>query len=293
MLRIPSAPDGGISGAHRGHRPGRRRNWLLVQPPSRRSQFLSNGLRLLYDHAVRLKLCIDVAGRSPRVIGESHRRTAEDVNVGDQAAPGQPIAEPTERLGDRPSIEEWVVRAHATCNSSTATNTPRRRDAAGARTMASARAARVLNGNQSRRSDRDSDHDGAAYSSRAARCSASAARNTSRRSLPVPGGSSVSSANLAGDGSQLYSSRNSAMDRHRSPSSASASKRPSLARVIGRHGRALAPMRLTVLQGTSITSISLRAQADLGRLNSGHGRPGRADARQRGLDRPPFSETAP
>jgi hypothetical protein len=203
----------------------------------------------------------------------SLRATAEDVNVGDQATPGQPIAEPPERLGDRRSVKKRGVRAHATCNSSAATNTPRRRNAAGARTMASARAARVLNGNHSRRNDRDSDQDGPARSSCAARCSASAARNTSHRSSPVPGGSSVSSAHRAGDGSQLYSSRNSAINRHRSASSAPASKRPSLARLIGRYGRALAAMRLTVLHGTSITSILGPAQASLVGLNSGTARP--------------------
>ena len=73
-----------------------------------------------------------------------------------------------------------VCAPHATSNSWAATSTPRRRNAAGAWTSASICAAQVLNGNHNRRSDLASTHVGAPQPSRAARCSASAARNTSR-----------------------------------------------------------------------------------------------------------------
>jgi hypothetical protein len=112
-------------------------------------------------------------------------------------------------------------------------NTPRRRNAAGAWTSASTRAARVLNGNHNRRRDLGSTQVGAPRPSRAARCSASAARNTSQRSSPTPGGSATSRSCLASGGSQRYSSRNSAASRQRRDSSAPTSSTLSRAKVIG------------------------------------------------------------
>ncbi len=86
------------------------------------------------------------------------------------------------------ALGQGAASAHATSSSCAATKTPRRRKAAGACTIASARAALVLNGNQNRRKDRDAAHGGADLPSRAARCSATAARNTSHRSSPRSGG---------------------------------------------------------------------------------------------------------
>src|SRR6185437_9741162 len=140
---------------------------------------------------------------------------------------------PTERPRNRLPVKKRIIRAHATSNSCGATYTPWRRNAAGACATASTRAARELNGNHSRRNDRDSAQVGPDRPSRAARCSASAARKTSQRSSPVPAGSSSSNASRVGASSQPYSSRNSATSRHRPDSSACCSKRPSLASVSG------------------------------------------------------------
>jgi len=137
-------------------------------------------------------------------------------------------------LDGRP-IEQWVIGAHATPNSWVATYTPRRRNAAGAWTNVSTRAARVLNGNHNRRSDLDSTHERAPRPSLAARCSASAARNTSQRSSPVPGGSASNRPHRVSSGSQRYSSKNSAINRHRRDSSAPAGRAPSRAKLSGRY----------------------------------------------------------
>jgi hypothetical protein len=126
--------------------------------------------------------------------------------------------------------------AHATSNSWAARNTPRRRNAAGACTTASTRAAFELNGNQKRRSDRVSLHDGPARPSRAARCSANAAKKTSQRSSPVSAGSASRSTSREPEASQRYSFRNSATSRHRKDSSADVSKSANRIKVIGWYG---------------------------------------------------------
>src|SRR5262249_57341398 len=128
-----------------------------------------------------------------------HRRATENIDVGNDTTPCQPIPEPPERLFDRLAIKKRIVETHATSSSWAATYTPRRRNAAGAWTTASTRAARVLNGNQNRRNDRDSAQDGAAWPSRAARGSASAARNTTQRSSRGPAGSPCQQPKTAGE----------------------------------------------------------------------------------------------
>src|SRR5262249_10521973 len=149
---------------------------------------------------------INIAGGSPRVVGQGHGRTTENVYVSDQTTPRQAIAQPPKSPLYCLSIKKRVNDAHATSNSWAATYTPRRRNAAGAWTTASTRAARVLKGNQKRRSERDAAQGGAARPSRADRCSAKAARNTSQCSSPVPSGSLASSLGRANAGSHRYSS---------------------------------------------------------------------------------------
>lgn len=178
---------------------------------------------------MRLKDSIDIASRPTGIVSQRHRRTTEDIDIPDNAAAGQPVAEPTESILNGGPIEQRIIGAHATPNSWAATYTPRRRNAAGAWTNASTRAARVLNGNHNRRSDLDSAHEGAPCPSRAARCSASAARNTSQRSSPVPDFRRQQTPPRI----QRYSSRNSAINRHRRDSSAPASKAPSRAKLSG------------------------------------------------------------
>src|SRR5206468_3797204 len=130
----------------------------------------------LFEHdAVGLEDGIDVAGRPAGVVGECHGGAAKDVDICDDAAALETIAQPLESVLNRGPIEQRVRYGHATSSSCGATYTPRRRNAAGAWTSASTRAAGVLNGNHSRCSERDCAHCGAPWPSRAARCSASAA----------------------------------------------------------------------------------------------------------------------
>lgn len=55
--------------------------------------------------AVRLKQCIDVAGSPAGIVGESHRGTAEHVEVRDHAPPGEAVAEAAERIFDARPVE--------------------------------------------------------------------------------------------------------------------------------------------------------------------------------------------
>ena len=81
---------------------------------------------------MRLKDSIDIASRPTGVISQRHHRATEDVEIRDNAAAGQPVAEPTEGMLDCRPIEQWLISTHATPNSWAATYTPRRRNAAGA-----------------------------------------------------------------------------------------------------------------------------------------------------------------
>src|ERR1039457_7537650 len=114
--------------------------------------------------------------------------------VRNDAAAHQTITEPTEGILNRSAVKQRIALGHATSSSCGATYTPRRLNAAGAWTSASTLAARELKGNHSWRSERGSAHGGAARPALAARCSASAARKTSRRSSAVTGGSLSSKA---------------------------------------------------------------------------------------------------
>ena len=88
----------------------------------------------------------------PGVVGQSHGGTAKDVDVRYDAAARETIAEPAESILNGGSVKQRIRLCHATPSSCGARYTPRRRNAAGAWTSASTRAARVLNGNHSRRS---------------------------------------------------------------------------------------------------------------------------------------------
>ena len=157
-----------------------------------------------------------------------------DVYVSDQATPHQPVAEPPERFLDRVRVKERVTGAHPTSGSWAATCTPRRRNAAGACTTASTRAAALLNGNQNRLKERS-----AAQGGQLARPGRTGARpglpgthpsvHRQCRRAPPP-------AALAGPRPvpHRYSSRNSAVSHHRRDSSAPVSKSARAARVSGR-----------------------------------------------------------
>ncbi len=85
--------------------------------------------------------------RTSFTVSQCHCGAAEDVDVGDDTTPGQSIAEPAEGILDQATIQQRLCPAHATSSSWAATKTPRRRNAAGAWTTASTRAAGVLKGN--------------------------------------------------------------------------------------------------------------------------------------------------
>jgi hypothetical protein len=84
-----------------------------------------------YD-AMRLEDRVDVSGCPSRVISQSHRCAAYDINIRDDTAAHQAITEPSERILDSSSVEERIAFTHATSSSCGATKTPRLRNAAGA-----------------------------------------------------------------------------------------------------------------------------------------------------------------
>jgi len=97
---------------------------LLVQPPPRPPQLVSHRPGFFHHDAVRLEDRVDVAGRPPRVVRQSHGGATEDVHIGGQAAPGQPVTEPPEGLSKRLPVKKRIIRAHATSSSFAATYTP-------------------------------------------------------------------------------------------------------------------------------------------------------------------------
>jgi hypothetical protein len=56
---------------------------LLVEPPHGQTELLRDIPRFFQDDAVRHEQGVDIAGRPSSVIGESHRRPADDKYVGD------------------------------------------------------------------------------------------------------------------------------------------------------------------------------------------------------------------
>jgi hypothetical protein len=188
---------------------------LLVEPPIWQTEFVGYRTCLVHHNSVWFEQGVDVSRCTSCVVGQCHRCAAEHVYICRHAATRQALAQSGQCAADSLTIKQRPL-AHATSNSCGAMNTPRRRNAAGACTNASARAARVLKGNQNLRSPRPSAHPGAARSTLAAKCSAKAPRKTSQRSSPVPPGSASSRASRVPAGSWRYSSRNSATSRQRS-----------------------------------------------------------------------------
>jgi hypothetical protein len=60
---------------------------------------------------------VDVAGGSSGVVGQCHRGAAEDVDVGDDAALDQSVAESAEGLLDRTTTQQRLCLGHATSSS--------------------------------------------------------------------------------------------------------------------------------------------------------------------------------
>jgi len=58
---------------------------------------------------VGLEHGVDVAGRPPGVVGQSHRRATEHGEVGNNATVGQAIAEPPGRICDRCPVEQRII----------------------------------------------------------------------------------------------------------------------------------------------------------------------------------------
>ena len=119
-----------------------------------------------------------VARRASRVVRQ--RRSADDVDVADDAPSLRAITQLAKHLPDVGSVEQRLVGGgHATPSSPGATKIPRLRKLAGACTIASTRAAAVLNGNQKAASRRSAVHAATPRPSRVARNSANAATKTS------------------------------------------------------------------------------------------------------------------
>jgi hypothetical protein len=84
---------------------------------SHQAQLPGHGPCLVEHDTVGLEHRVDVPSSPTSVIGQSHRRATEHVDIGDYATAGQPVTEPPERLLDRLAIQEWIIEAHATSNS--------------------------------------------------------------------------------------------------------------------------------------------------------------------------------
>src|SRR5580698_8009848 len=142
---------------------------------------------------MRNKQRIHITGNTGSVVGQRHRRPADNEDVGDYSAPDQSLTQGSERVFQFFPVEEYAVRfGHAASRSTEDRYTPCLRKAAGARTRASVRWTLSSAGNHGRRRTRISAQAGGARSSLAARCSASAARSASQRSSPEGSGSSPS-----------------------------------------------------------------------------------------------------
>ncbi|WP_327041670.1 hypothetical protein OG400_33025 [Micromonospora ureilytica] len=86
-----------------------------------KTKFIGDGPRFVEHDAVRLEDSIDVPGRAARVVGQSHRCPAKDVDIRNHAPLSKPVAQPVEGIFDRSTVQQWVIGAHATFNSWAAT----------------------------------------------------------------------------------------------------------------------------------------------------------------------------
>jgi hypothetical protein len=89
---------------------------LFVQPPRWQTHRLGDVTCLVEDDAVWHEGGVDVAGHPVGVIGERHRRTADNEHVGDHPSSDQPVAQ----CGEGPlklGAAEKPVRGHAASRS--------------------------------------------------------------------------------------------------------------------------------------------------------------------------------
>ena len=101
--------------------PGRRRipAWgnigagLLIQPPPGETKLSRNGQGLVMHNAVRFKQRIHIAGSAPGIVGKSHGGPAEHVEIGDQAAPREPLAETAKSILKTRPVEQRRGITHA------------------------------------------------------------------------------------------------------------------------------------------------------------------------------------
>jgi hypothetical protein len=86
---------------------------LLIQPPPGQAKLGRDGQCLFMHDAVRFEQRIHVAGSPPGVVGEGHGGAAEYVEVGDHAAPGEPLTEAAESVLEGRPVEQRRGIAHA------------------------------------------------------------------------------------------------------------------------------------------------------------------------------------
>ena len=95
---------------------------LLVQPPARQPEIISDPQSLFMDDPVRHEPRIDIAGHAVGVVSEGHRGAANDENVSDDTSPGQALPQSSESaLKFCPAKENIVSLAHAASRSRAAT----------------------------------------------------------------------------------------------------------------------------------------------------------------------------
>jgi hypothetical protein len=87
---------------------------LLVEPAPRQAHRVSDVSRLFQDHAMGNERRVDVTGHPVGVIGQRHRSTTDDEDIGDDTPAYQPITESREdALQLRPVEQSPVTHAAA------------------------------------------------------------------------------------------------------------------------------------------------------------------------------------
>src|SRR3954453_7528171 len=160
----------------------------VVQPPGRQVSFGGDHGCCFIDSALRLEDRIDVAGCPPLVEGEGNRRPPDHVHLGADV--------PSLQLGGKVrqrSDDLVAIHPQTRCSERSGTNTPRRRKAAGAWAIATARkpGTSLTNQNRSRNLSGSTDQGGRSIRWTTARCSARAPRYASQRRSPVGSGRSA------------------------------------------------------------------------------------------------------
>jgi hypothetical protein len=101
--------------------PGRRRipargdigAGLLVQPPPGQAKLGRYSQCLIVHNTMRFEQSIHVAGSPPGIVRKGHGSAAEDIEICDHAAAGEPLAETAKSILDTGPVKQWRGITHA------------------------------------------------------------------------------------------------------------------------------------------------------------------------------------